>query len=94
MEINEVAHDFHPIVFAILVVDTPTPFASFRSDPSPPIVSLTLSGVRAILRPMRLLSVIIPLAAFVLPTVDVAEVQTHSATHAYVLGDHDSKDDV
>lgn len=43
---------------------------------------------------MRLLSVIIPLAAFVLPTVAVAEVQTHSATHAYVLGDHDSKDDV
>jgi hypothetical protein len=43
---------------------------------------------------MRLLSVIILLAAFVLPTVAFAEVQTFTAIHAYILGDHGSKDDV
>ena len=59
----------------------------------PPIVSLTVSGVHAILRPMRALSVMILLAAFVLPTVAFAEIQTFTATHTYILGDHDSKDD-
>ena len=42
---------------------------------------------------MRVLSVIILMAALVLPSVAFAEVQTFSATHAYILGDHDSKDD-
>jgi hypothetical protein len=43
---------------------------------------------------MRILFVIILLVAFVLPTVAFAEVQTFTATHAYILGDHGSKDDV
>lgn len=42
---------------------------------------------------MRTLSVIILLAVLVLPTVVFAEIQTFSATHTYILGDHDSKDD-
>ena len=33
------------------------------------------------------------LAALVLPTVVFAEIQTFTATHTYILGDHDSKDD-
>ena len=56
-------------------------------------VTLTVAGVRAILNPMRALSVIVLLAVFVLPTVASAEIQTFTATHTYVLGDHDSKDD-
>jgi hypothetical protein len=55
--------------------------------------ALTVFGLRAILRPMRALSVIILLAALILPTVALAEVQTFTATHTYILGDHDSKDD-
>ena len=42
---------------------------------------------------MRALSAITLLAALVLPTVAFAEIQTLTATHTYVLGDHDSKDD-
>ena len=42
---------------------------------------------------MRALSVIILLALLVLPSVAFAEIQTFTATHTYVLGDHDSKDD-
>ena len=42
---------------------------------------------------MRALFVIILFAAFVLPPIAFAEVQTFTATHTYVLGDHDSKDD-
>ena len=42
---------------------------------------------------MRALCVIILLAALLLPTVVVAEIQTFTATHSYILGDHDSKDD-
>jgi hypothetical protein len=54
---------------------------------------LTVFGVRAILPPMRALPVIILLTALILPTVAFAEVQTFTATHTYILGDHDSKDD-
>jgi TPR repeat protein len=42
---------------------------------------------------MRAPSVIILLAVLVLPTAAFAEVQTFTATHTYILGDHDSKDD-
>jgi len=42
---------------------------------------------------MRAFSVMILLVALVLPTVAFAEIQTFSATHTYILGDHDSKDD-
>jgi TPR repeat protein len=42
---------------------------------------------------MRALSFIILLAALFFPTVASAEVQTFTATHTYILGDHDSKDD-
>ena len=42
---------------------------------------------------MRTLSIIILLAALILPTVAFAEIQTFTATHTYILGDHDSKDD-
>ena len=42
---------------------------------------------------MRALSVITLMAALVLPPSAVAEVQTFTATHTYILGDHDSKDD-
>ncbi|MEI8015182.1 MAG: tetratricopeptide repeat protein [Nitrospira sp.] len=42
---------------------------------------------------MRTISFIILLSALVLPTVAFAEMQTISATHTYILGDHDSKDD-
>src|SRR5213593_3135971 len=42
---------------------------------------------------MRAPPVIILLAALVLPTAAFAEVQTFTATHTYILGDHDSKDD-
>ena len=42
---------------------------------------------------MRVLSVIVLLTALILPTVAFAEVQTFTATHTYVMGDHDSKDD-
>ena len=54
---------------------------------------LTVSEVRAILRPMRVLSDITLLATLVLPTATFAEVQTFTAMHTYILGDHDSKDD-
>jgi len=42
---------------------------------------------------MRALSVIILLALLLLPTLASAETQTITATHTYILGDHDSKDD-
>jgi TPR repeat protein len=56
-------------------------------------VSLTVPGLSAILRPLRVLSVIVLLTALILPTVAFAEIQTFTATHTYILGDHDSKDD-
>jgi hypothetical protein len=40
---------------------------------------------------MRPLSFMTLLAAFVLPSVASAEVQTFTATHTYILGDRDSK---
>jgi len=43
---------------------------------------------------MRALSVITLLAARVLPPVAFAEIQTFTATHTYILGDRDSKEDV
>jgi hypothetical protein len=43
---------------------------------------------------MRALFVTILLTALVLPTASFAEVQTFTATHTYILGDHDSKEDV
>ena len=43
---------------------------------------------------MRALSFIILLTALILPAVAFAEVQTFTATHTYILGDHDSKEDV
>ena len=58
-----------------------------------PLFALTVAGGRAILRPMRALSVITLLAVLILPTVAFAETQTFTATHTYILGDHDSKDD-
>jgi hypothetical protein len=42
---------------------------------------------------MRVFFVMTLLAVFVIPTVVFAEVQTFTATHSYILGDHDSKDD-
>jgi|CXWL01.1.fsa_nt_gi TPR repeat protein len=42
---------------------------------------------------MHLLSVIILLTALISPALSFAEVQTFTATHTYILGDHDSKDD-
>jgi TPR repeat protein len=42
---------------------------------------------------MRVPSVIVLLTALILPTVAFAEIKTFTATHTYVLGDHDSKDD-
>jgi TPR repeat protein len=42
---------------------------------------------------MRALSVITLLVVLFLPTVAFAEIQTFTATHTYILGDHDSKDD-
>jgi hypothetical protein len=42
---------------------------------------------------MRAFSVIVFLTVFVLPTVVCAETQTFTATHTYVLGDRDSKED-
>ncbi|TKB69563.1 MAG: sel1 repeat family protein [Nitrospira sp.] len=42
---------------------------------------------------MRAPSVIILWAALVLPTAAFAEIQTFTATHTYILGDHDSKDE-
>jgi len=42
---------------------------------------------------MRVLFATIFLTALVLPTVAFAEVQTFTATHTYIMGDHDSKDD-
>ena len=42
---------------------------------------------------MPFLSVIVLLTALILPPVALAEVQTFTATHTYILGDHDSKDD-
>ena len=43
---------------------------------------------------MRALSVMILLAALVLPTVAFAATKTITASHTYVLGDHDSKEDL
>jgi TPR repeat protein len=43
---------------------------------------------------MRALAVITILVALILPINAVAEIQTFTATHTYILGDHDSKDDV
>jgi hypothetical protein len=42
---------------------------------------------------MRALFVLTLLTTLVLPPVAIAEVQTFTATHTYLLGDHDSKDD-
>lgn len=42
---------------------------------------------------MRAPSVIVLLTALILPTVALADVQTFTATHTYILGDHDSKED-
>ena len=42
---------------------------------------------------MRALSLIILLPALILPPVASAEVQTFTATHTYILGDRDSKED-
>ena len=42
---------------------------------------------------MRALSAITLLVALILPTVAFAEIQTLTATHTYILGDHDSKED-
>ena len=42
---------------------------------------------------MRALSLIILLTALILPPVAFAEVQTFTATHTYILGDRDSKED-
>ena len=42
---------------------------------------------------MRALSVITLLATLVLPTIAFAEIRIFTATHTYILGDHDSKDD-
>jgi hypothetical protein len=42
---------------------------------------------------MRALSVITLLAALILPTSAFAEVQTVTATHTYILGDNDSRND-
>ena len=42
---------------------------------------------------MRALSIIVLLTALILPTVAFAEVQTFTATHTYILDDHDSKED-
>ena len=42
---------------------------------------------------MRALSVITLLAALILPTSAFAEVQTITATHTYILGDNDSRND-
>lgn len=42
---------------------------------------------------MRNIFVIFLLAALVFPRVASAEIQTFIATHTYILGDHDSKDD-
>ena len=42
---------------------------------------------------MRTLTVMTILAVLILPAGVIAETQTFSATHTYILGDHDSKDD-
>jgi hypothetical protein len=42
---------------------------------------------------MRALSIIILLTALILPPVAFAEVQTFTATHTYILGDRDSKEE-
>jgi hypothetical protein len=49
--------------------------------------------LHAILTSMRVLSVITLLAALILPTSALAEVQTITATHTYILGDNDSRND-
>jgi len=43
--------------------------------------------------PMRVLSAITLLAAFALPTIALAEVQTLTAMHTYIMGDNDSRND-
>ena len=45
------------------------------------------------LRPMRAFSVITFLAALILPIGAFAEVQTITASHTYILGEHDSRND-
>jgi hypothetical protein len=42
---------------------------------------------------MRALFVMTLLVVIALPTVVFAEIQTFTATHTYILGDDDSKDD-
>ena len=56
-----------------------------------PTSALTVSGTCAILILMHAFSVIIILAALVLPTVAFAEPQTVTTTHTYILGDDDSR---
>ena len=86
-----------PTFFTIICIDQPR-LSSFRIantiELSPIPVCLTVPGLRAILRPMRVLSVLALLTALILPTIALAEVQTFTSTHTYTLGDHDSKDDV
>jgi hypothetical protein len=40
---------------------------------------------------MRVLSVIVLFTALILPTVALAEFQKFTATHTYILDDHDNK---
>src|SRR5713101_795349 len=42
---------------------------------------------------MGALSFLIRLATLFFPTVALAEIQTFTGTHTYILGDHDSKDE-
>ena len=42
---------------------------------------------------MRVIFVIVLLAAFVFPLVASAEVQTITVTHTYIMGDNDSRND-
>ena len=57
-------------------------------------MALTVFGVHAILTPpMRALSFITLLAALILPIYAFAEVQTITATHTYIMGDNDSRND-
>ncbi len=65
-------------------------------NPSSAITSLRLDGIKHLRNtysPMRALFVMTLLAVLVLPTGASAQVQTITATHTYILGDHDSKDD-
>jgi uncharacterized protein YdhG (YjbR/CyaY superfamily) len=57
------------------------------------LCALTVSGLRAILRSHALPFVIIFLATLVLPAIAVGATQTITATHTYVMGDNDSRND-